>query len=167
MEIALTPAGARERVSITRPDGSTSEFSIPRKGVVSHDLVHFCVESALGLKRGFWGSVAAGEDPEAIQERAKVGGHASASRATTPASDLVELLQAERLVEGFEAESWCGTVDDAGLLAMARAGWEASYVPALMLEPEDLAAVRAMLDELGGQWKALEPGASLHLEWKE
>ena len=167
MQIALTPHGDREQLRIVRSDGSQTAFSIARKGVVSHDLVHFCVESVLGMKRGFWGCVAAGEDPAAIQERAKAGGHASAKRATTPDAALVELLQAERLVECFEAESWCRTIDDEGLLAMARAGWDASHVPPFALDPAQLAAIRARLSELGSRWKQLERGQSLELLWEE
>lgn len=44
-------------------------------------------------------------------ELAKAAGHASASRARVPVNSIVELLQAERLVECFEAELWGGASD--------------------------------------------------------
>ncbi|MEE1878458.1 hypothetical protein [Altererythrobacter litoralis] len=133
MRIEIARHGAEERVAVVRADGSTARFRIQRKGPISHDIVHYCVESALGMRNGFWGMVASGEDPGAIADLAKVGGHASAKRVVAPDASLVELLQAERLVECFEAESWSGSEDDAGLLAMAEAGWAASHVPALDL----------------------------------
>ena len=165
MRIAISRTGSSEHIAIERADGSTARATIPQKGVVSHDIVHFCVEDTLGLDRGFWGSVAAGEDPALIQERAKAGGHASAKRAKAPDESIVELLQAERLVECFEAESWGGGADDEGLLAMARAGWAASHVPPLALDAGQLAAIRRQLAELGARWKATPEGATMELQW--
>lgn len=148
-----------------RADGTNARFRIPRKGPISHDIVHYCVESALGMRNGFWGMVARGEDPAAIAELAKAGGHASAKRAIAPASSLIELLQAERLVECFEAEGWSGGENDAGLLAMAEAGWAASHLPPLDLSAEELASVRTKLTDLGDRWRALAEGEPLVLEW--
>ena len=167
MQIEIRRKGRTEYVAIRRRDGSRADFSIPSKGPISHDIVHYCVESVLGLRNGFWGLVASGEEPGAIQDRAKAGGHASAKRAQEPLPELVEDLQAERLVECFEAESWSGETSDAGLLAMAIAGWGASYVPELELSATDLAEVRAKLTELGSRWLALPEGEALGLEWGE
>lgn len=165
MRIEIALHGNEERVAVTRDDGSTAQFRVPRKGPVSHDIVHYCVESVLGMESGFWGRVARGEDPAAIAAIAKAGGHASASRAAVPDGALVELLQAERLVECFEAETWSGGADDEGLIAMAEAGWAASHVPALPLSSADLAAVRAKLESLGKVWLALPQGHAVALEW--
>ena len=57
--------------------------------------------------------------------------------------EIAELIQAERLVECFEAESWSGTADDEGIRLMAQAGWEASHVPPLVLEDSAMRAIRA------------------------
>ncbi|MBX7496859.1 hypothetical protein K3172_13435 [Qipengyuania sp. 6B39] len=165
MRIAISRIGRTEHLAIERADGSTARATIPQKGAISHDLVHFCVEDTLGLTRGFWGSVAAGEEPELIQERAKASGHASAKRADVPDDGLVELLQAERLVECFEAESWSGGNDDEGLMAMARAGWAASHVPPLALDSAQLAAIRRQLADLGDKWKATPEGEAMELQW--
>lgn len=167
MRITITKRGAEEQLLVERADGSRARFRIPRKGPVPHDAVHFHVEHALGLRRGFWGSVAAGEDPQAIQARAMAGGHASAKRAGPPSDDIVELLQAERLVECFEAEMWGGAADDAGIAAMAEAGWRASHVPPLALPPAALAAAREGLAAFGAEWQALPDGGSATLEWQE
>ena len=165
MRIEIALHGADERVAVTRDDGSTARFRVPRKGPVSHDIVHYCVESVLGIGHGFWGMVAAGAEPDEIQELAKAGGHASAKRAEVPDDALVEILQVERLVECFEAESWSAGEDDAGLMAMAEAGWASSHVPPLVLAPSQIAAIRSRLRDLGAKWQALPAGRALTLEW--
>ena len=50
----------RYETVITRSDGVTYHVKgVGHMGVIPHDLAHFVVERALGLRRGFWGSVAA------------------------------------------------------------------------------------------------------------
>lgn len=165
MRISISKGSGQEHVRIARDDGTAMEFRIPSKGPVPHDAVHFFVESELGLGRGFWGSVAAGEDPGAIQRRARAGGHASASRAGVPDAGLVELLQAERLVECFEAESWSSASDHAGLMALAHAGWEASHVPPLPCTQAQAQRIRDAIAAFGRTWQALPPGGTLELDW--
>lgn len=165
MQITITKRGRSQQVAVKRADGSSARFSIPGKGPVPHDAVHFAVEQGLGLPNGFWGSVAKGEAPYDLQERAKAGGHASAKRAAAPDPGIVELLQAERLVECFEAESWSESTDDAGLLAMADAGWRSSQVPPIPLENAQIEAIRSVILAMKRQWMSLEDGGSLELQW--
>ena len=57
-------AGQRDRIYVLRSDGSEVSWVFPTYGdMVPHDLVHVVVESAFGLKNGFWGRVDAGVDP--------------------------------------------------------------------------------------------------------
>lgn len=167
MRIVLTKGVREDHVAITRPDGSQAAFDFLKKGPVPHDAFHFFVERGLGLGHGFWGLVAGGMDPEAVGAMAAAAGHASAKRASVPDASIVELLQAERLVECFEAESWSGAEDNDGIRAMALAGWEASHVPPLELAGEALGAVRRGLAAFSEQWRALATGASLQLDWTE
>lgn len=155
-----------QEVAILRDGACPPPFRFPPKGPVPHDATHLFVERAFGLKRGFWGRVAAGQDPHAIEEEARAGGHASAKRALLPAPELVELLQAERLVECFEAELWSGANDDEGLSAMARAGWEASHVPPLALDAARLAAVRQQMRAFADEWAQLAIGETIEREWE-
>ena len=101
MRIAITKGASGDRIAVTRPDGSRADFGFPRKGPYPHDAFHFFVERELGLTRGFWGLIASGMAPDAVQELASAGGHASAKRAGTPDPAIIELVQAERLVECF------------------------------------------------------------------
>lgn len=129
MEIAITKGLTGDHIAIRRASGACIETTFPKKGPVPHDAVHFFVEQELGFAHGFWGLVAEGRHPEELVELAKAGGHASASRARVPDAEIVELLQAERLVECFEADLWSGGCDDEALMAMARTACESSFVP--------------------------------------
>ena len=165
MKIAITKGWSGDFIVIGRDDGSRVETSFPHKGPVPHDAVHFFVERGLGLKHAFWGMVAAGAHPEQLIEIAKAAGHASAKRARTPDPDIVELIQAERLVESFEAELWSNGNDDAGLLAMAEAGCEASHVPLPHLTPSALVEAREALRAFAAEWIAVPVGHVARLHW--
>jgi len=104
MIIRITKDLQNDNVSIIRDNGSTNATVFPKKGPTSHDAIHYFVEKGLGLDYAFWGMIAKGCGFEEIQTIAKNAGHASAARAGKPEQHIVELLQAERLVECFEAE---------------------------------------------------------------
>lgn len=165
MRIAITKGEREDRIAITRGDGSTAGFTFPRKGPVPHDAFHYFVERELGMVRGFWGLVGQGMDPAEVSALAAAGGHASAKRAGVPDAGIVELLQAERLVECFEAESWSGGGDDAGILAMAEPGWESSKVPPPPIAGGALGRIRNGLRAFTTDWTALETGGTVELEW--
>lgn len=106
-------------------------------------------------------------DPVEVAARAKRGGHASATRAQTPSPEVVELIQAERLVECFEAELW-GTVGDMQtLLETAKAGFAQSRVPVLQINIDEIDAIRSELVNLGRTWRGMQPGDSIDLLWGE
>src|SRR5437016_10106782 len=111
MEIRITKGTTSDRVEVRRSDGSRADTNFPKKGPIPHDVVHFFVESELGVVEGFWGMVASGRHPEEIQDVAKAAGHASASRASAPDPSIVPIVQAERIVECFEADLWGGGGD--------------------------------------------------------
>lgn len=146
--------GAREdRVTVTRPDGAKASFQFPKKGPLPHDAVHYVVESVMGLQQAFWGRIAAGQSPDAIQQVAHAGGHPSAKRAGAPLPDIIEMLQAERLVECLEADAWSGGVGDlATFNDVYAAACAQSGVAPLPLEEEDLSRLRAGMQELARQW---------------
>ncbi|WP_369025893.1 hypothetical protein [Qipengyuania sp. RANM35] len=166
MRIVLTKGSTSDNVAIERDDGSRAGFDFPKKGPVPHDAFHFFVEHELGMAHGFWGLVASGMDPEAVGAMAAEAGHASAKRAQMPHDHIVELLQAERLVECFEAESWAGASDDEGIMAMAEPGWAASHVPPVDGVRAKLGSIRDGIAGFAANWHALPPKGSLTLEWK-
>jgi hypothetical protein len=167
MRITITKGASADRVALVRADGSRAAFAFPKKGPYPHDAYHFFVERELGMAAGFWGLVAGGMAPDAVQALALAGGHASAKRAEFPDAGIVELLQAERLVECFEAASWSGGADDAAIMAMAEPGWAASHVPPPAGVADRLGAIREGLDAFLEEWSALPEGQALELEWPE
>ena len=141
-------------------------FITPHKGPVPHDAVHLFVERAFGLQRGFWGLVAEGLSPDDIQALATTGGHASAARAGTPDPGIVQLLQAERLVEIFEADLWGGGQgDEADLISLAGTACAQSHVPPPPVPERAVARVRADLAAFARTWTALPRGGEVELEW--
>jgi len=167
MEAHFKKGETLDRVEVRRRDGTSAAFTFPKKGPTLHDAVHFYVERELGMRHGFWGLVAAGMDPGEVGALAAAGGHASATRARVPDEGIVELVQAERLVECFEAESWSGDADNDGIRAMAVPGWEASHVPPLVIADAALDAIRVRLAEFHAQWAGCAVGDTLTLEWEE
>ncbi len=165
MRIVFTKGERSDEVSLIRNDGTSSAFRFPHKGPTPHDAIHLFVERELGLAGGFWGLVAMGSEPADIGAMAAAGGHASAKRAEVPDRSIVELLQAERLVECFEAESWSGSADDDGIRMMAHAGWGASHVPPLLLDHEVIGAIRDAIRAFAREWSALPVGDRLALDW--
>ncbi len=151
------------RIVFERADGSRADTSIPHKGPFPHDAMHYAVEREMGLAQGFWGLVAGGRHPDELAAMAKAAGHASASRAGVPQAHIVELLQAERLVECFEADLWGGPSDGDTLRSVYAAACASSHVPCLPLGDPCIAAIRAEVARLSAAWQ----GGRLELDWDE
>lgn len=166
MRITITKGEKEDHLDMERSDGSRASTLFPHKGPIPHDFVHYAVESELGFDRGFWGLIASGHDPEEVQELAKTAGHASARRAQVPAEDFVPAIQAERIVEAFEADHWSGGAGDpAGVIYMVEAGCEQSLVAAPPMDDSAVARIRSRLADFAGKWAALKPGEAIVLEW--
>lgn len=165
MEIVITKGQTDDRIEIRRADGRVAATSFPKKGPVPHDAVHAIVEEELGLQLGFWGMVAAGHDPDHIQDIAKAAGHASAKRATTPEAAIVELIQAERIVEAAEAALWSGGSDIDGMRHLAETGCVASFVPTPDLSDACLTTILERLVALRDHWVAAASGYQLRFSW--
>ena len=166
MRITITKGEREDRLDLERTDGSSAFTRFPHKGPIPHDFVHYAVESELGFDRGFWGLVEAGRHPDEIQEMAKAAGHASAKRAEVPAADFVPAIQVERIVEAFEADHWSGgTGDPAGIITMAGAGCEQSFVAAPPIDEVAVARIRSCIADFSARWAALAPGETIILQW--
>lgn len=167
MRIELIKGATADKVVIRRRDGSLARTSFPHKGPVPHDAVHFFVELELGIRAGFWGLVAAGRQPDEIAAMAKAAGHASAARGRPPDAAFVPAIQAERIVECFEANLWGGGSDPQAFSAMVDAACEQSLVSTLAIEPQQISRTARLLAAFQDRWAALAPGASCLLEWPE
>lgn len=167
MKIAITKQRSDDAIAITHADGTVVHTRFPKKGPVPHDAVHWFVEQAFGLPLGFWGLIAAGHHPESLVELAKAAGHASAKRAGVPDDGIVQLLQAERIVECFEADLWSGGRGaDADLLALAETACAASHVAMPPVPDGAVAQVRAQLGAFARDWMAAGEGHVAWFEWE-
>ena len=167
MEIIITKGLGNDRIVVKRADGTSATTSFPKKGPVPHDVVHYFVERELELGQGFWGMVAGGRHPEEIAGIAKAAGHASASRAEQPDAAILELLQAERIVECFEADLWSGASGDATmLLDAARLGCETSHVPLPASLDDAVAMVRGEIGAFAREWIAAPTGFEARFSWE-
>jgi hypothetical protein len=165
LTITITKGPRDDQIAIARADGTAAETRFPHKGPVPHDAVHYFVERGLDLPHAFWGLVAQGRHPEEIAELAKAQGHASASRAEVPGAGIVQLLQAERLVECFEAQLWSQAAPNTAFMDVARVACESSHVP---LPPVTLDQCGTVMDEIfafAGTWMAAPVGHAATLEW--
>lgn len=167
MRITITKEANGDRIDIARADGSQAVTHFPRKGPTPHDAVHYLVERDCDLKRAFWGLVADGLPPEGIQDMAKAGGHASAKRADVPDESLIELLQAERLVECFEATLWGGQLDLPAFRSVAETACDSSHVPLPAISDETIASIHAEVVALARRWGSAYAGETLELDWAE
>jgi len=167
MEIAIIKGTASDHIAIRRADGSTVNTSFHKKGPVPHDAVHFFVESELDIADGFWGMVARGRHPEEIQGIAKAAGHPSATRPSAPDPSIVPIVQAERIVECFEADLWAGTSDPQTFRDVVKAGCEQSLVPDFPISDGAIDRIRRQIAELCVRWSALPIGESCQFEWRE
>jgi hypothetical protein len=165
LTISLTKGATHDTVEIAGAGVSASRFEFPKKGPIPHDFVHWAVEKELGLKRGFWGMIAEGVAPADIQEIAKAGGHASASRAEVPATEIVELIQAERVVECFEADFWGAPAHNETFREIAAVACAHSFVPCPTLNDEAIASIRARLAAFAKEWMAAPAGKRFDLVW--
>ena len=167
MRIDIAKGTADDAIAITRADGSRAETRFPKKGPIPHDGVHVIVERALGFRRAFWGHVAGGRHPEEIAKLASEAGHPSAKRAREPDAAIVEMIQAERLVECFGAEVWGGPSALDVLQSVADAAMGQSKAPPVELTPAAVARIREDLGAFSTAWRALKVGESFSFDWPD
>ena len=156
MEISFVRTqGERDRVYVRRTNGTEVSWAFPTFGnYIPHDLVHLVVETAFGLRNGFWGRVDAGIDVARINAEAnRIGG---ANKYAGFGADQADLYAAEMLA----ATRWSDTeVQDQELLAsIVRA------CPNLAPSPvERIAEVRWTISRLCTEWQTLVPKGTLRV----
>lgn len=154
--------GRRHRAIAARADGTAVLLWLHDYGdALPHDLVHWVVESELGLEWGFWGLVAAGAELEVVQR-----GAARSPRSIDALTDPLvtaherDLMLAEAYVAGFTRGSDVRPFEQ----RLAEHLEPMDALDALPSE-EAIVAVATHLDELGTVWRSLKPGGRLRLRW--
>jgi hypothetical protein len=155
-------AGERDRIYVTRSDGSTVSWAFTSYGdQLPHDLVHLVAESAFGVASGFWGRVDAGADPGAISREANRRG--GRDKYAAYGADQAEL----RLAEALANVRWLApdATTDALVEEASSACREAGVPPPRALSTDRAAQVRATLAGLTDRWRTFVPKGTLVLRF--
>lgn len=148
--------GKPDTLSCLRADGSRTWKQL-HPGLVYHDLLHYVVESKLGLRESFFGLLAQGHSIMDYELPA----------AERPFVIKVEALVTEHLVALLQLEL-AGQGQDAAPIETLRASCAASGVelpPAIT--PERMTELRNAGQELAARWKALESKQVLELPFPD
>jgi hypothetical protein len=158
----------RYETAITRDDagrfimrGVAHTFAIP------HDLAHFAVEKALGIKEGFWGTIAAGA---VFPTMTHIGGRrrpkaSERSRALLKANARA-LVEAEVLVRIFSDTIENGHPESSAvLLARLQDRLPRPGQALRQISQANIAAVYSAYNSLRRAWNETPVGASLTYVW--
>ena len=121
-----------------------------------HDLTHYCVESVVGFRRGFYGLLAEGWD---ISDFVKTG-----ARGPIPEeARLVEMIVGYLDLE--QRTGMLGTADEYNERIRTTCA-DGKISPTLFrLSDEQLADVRRRRAEVFTQWRSLAPGDAMEVEF--
>ena len=141
-----------DTLTCIRDDGSVTWTHLHR-GFVQHDFAHYVVETMLGFKNAFFGLVARGYDiPDFSAPKAERP--FEIPREAVDTEPIVALLQADLLESlGYSGES-DGIFQD-----------HSTSLP-VNLTDEQLEVMRGKLRALLQQWRDLQPGESMTLQFK-
>ena len=157
--------GPTDAVDVLRDDGTMDRSEFPKDETLPHDAIHLVVEHALGMRHALWGHVEAGLSISRVEELVKTGGQPGAlhSEASMPA--IVELVQAERLVECFEAELRGGSAGPRVFRSAVRIACLHSRVPPVDATDAQFEGIRHRLEGLRNRWAELAVEDSIELDW--
>jgi hypothetical protein len=159
----------RDRVYVTRHDGSSTAWDFPSYGDrLPHDLCHLVVEEELGIVDGFWGLVDQGVEVELVDNQATLVRDGS-PLVVQPGVDFSDLVGAEEAVAllaptGIVTEQ-VGAVTVARLDASSTSAADRGLGLPDGASPDAVASVRRRLRDLGEQWRRLEDGEAITLPY--
>ena len=166
--------GSRDRVYVTRSDGTSTGWDFPSYGDgLPHDLCHLVVEDGLGLSVGFWGLVDRHADVSLVNNEPTLMRDGK-PLVEQPGVDFVGLTQAEEAVAFLAAPTV--EVDQVGEIGVVHLH-SASVLGAPMdkiadqldislpasATPAAIAAIDDRLRELELRWRSLDDGGSIVL----
>ncbi|NER01354.1 MAG: hypothetical protein F6K17_01295 [Okeania sp. SIO3C4] len=149
--------GTQDWMECVRDDGTSTSCPLPKQGILPHDFVHYVVEDTLDLRQGFWGIIAVGVGfPKSAPPW-------DASEFELP--DLTEALQAESLVECFQAEMWNDFQLSENFAEILQITCQQRGVQAPQFSSTTLLQVRQRLQTFSQQWQSLPIGKTLEVEF--
>jgi hypothetical protein len=144
---------ARHRFEYRRADGTGEAIDMETRSLLTHDLVHYAVESEAQLKGSFYGILAriGGYEELTVGGGAALGG---------------EIAITERIVGALQGALAEDHLDEAAFQAQV-----AEYLELFderaprWFTPAFVAAVRERMRQLTGRWKATPFGETMALEF--
>lgn len=159
----------RYETLITRSDGVRYLVKgVGHMGTIPHDLAHFVVETALEIRQGFWGSVAAGG---LFTSLAHVDGrrrpHAERRSAEVLRNNKGIMTEVEILVGLFDKAFGHGLSPESGTLKklLRDYTWTPLGGRKRMFSDGEIRAVAESWKEMRTAWNGLEVGGTLELTW--
>lgn len=136
----------------TRKDGSVEEAELETKSLLVHDLTHLAYETEAGLKKSFWGSVAAGKSFAELRDDNAPEGELMQTEMTV--GPLQGIVQGRASVEGFvpQVKQYQASV---------------GVTPAAFLNEEFIARVVERFKKLYGEWKSTPFGETMRIDYAE
>ncbi|HEX6747992.1 MAG TPA: hypothetical protein VF092_11930 [Longimicrobium sp.] len=170
MDLTLTRLDERRYETVIRRDDGV-RFHVKGVGhmfAIPHDLAHLAIEQALGLRRGFWGSVA---DGAVFESMTYLGGrrkpHAAERSREVLRANRDSLGEAELLVRIFNDALERGHGPDSSeLRARIEGRWTASGHPPRTFTDDEVAAACGAWERMLERWNQLPVGGRLGLEWE-
>lgn len=161
MQIRFTKQSDKyDRMECIRTNGTTTSCPMPKQGILPHDFVHYVVEETLDLRQGFWGILAIGvgfPNSEPPWDAADFN-----------LPNLTQALQAESLVECFQAEMWNGFQMSENFAEILQVTCQSRNVPAPdKISLEQLEQVRLRLQGFFKQWQKLAVGETLEVQFAD
>ena len=140
-------------LTCVRPDGSITTSDMARQAILPRDACQFVVETTLAWHDAFFGRVARGST---LSETALL-----VQGQNRTWSQMVQALQAQALVECFQAEQCGGLSDPAEFAVKLIQETRRRGVAPPDITTEELEQVRVSLREFGAAWRPLQSGQSL------
>lgn len=143
----------RHRFEYRRDDGTGEAIEMETRSLLTHDLVHYAVESEAGLKGSFYGILA------------RIGGYEEL-RVAGGAALGGEIAITEIVVGALQGALACEESDETAFLAQVAEYLELmDHRPPRWLTTTFVAAVRERMRQLTGRWKATPFGETMELEF--
>jgi hypothetical protein len=144
------PGATNDTLTCIRADGSITTGDMPRQGVLPRAAICYVVESSLGWRDAFFGSIARGRTVGPPRKKPRRGEPLCAQG-----------QQADALVECLEAGLWSGAPEPVAFETALHAACHRRAVAPPLLPAGKLEALRTALREFGAAWRPLNPGQSL------
>jgi len=156
MRIVLTKlSDDSHRVEIIRADDSRDSIELVTREALTHDFLHYAVETSMPTQRGFWGTLASGKTFDDLNDRSGAAVRENAE----------ELMTVEGAVGVMT-----GVFDLPGDQGLAKLRWFSetqNRPPPDWCNARFVREVRECMRRLRGRWRATNFGQSMEIDWSE